>query len=118
MGGPYIDTTPAKKVFRIKKALVGCAGNVPDIIRFRQYLKDNEPFEVKGDIDALVVRDGQVYWYDHSLVPVPCGTPAAAGSGAAFAMGAMLAGASAKQAVEIATRLDECSGGKVQTKKC
>jgi hypothetical protein len=39
--------------------------------------------------------------------------PAALGSGQAFAMGAMLAGASAIEAVAIAIRLDEGSGGNI-----
>lgn len=65
------------------------------------------------DFEALVVFQGETYWYGVNGVPVLVGSPAAVGSGKKFAMAAMLCGKTPKEAVEIAPQLDPHTGGKV-----
>jgi hypothetical protein len=45
--------------------------------------------------------------------PIPLFTPAAMGSGADYALGALYAGATLKEAVRIASKLDVYTGGKI-----
>lgn len=59
--------------------------------------------------------DGMVIIENSSPYPIPLVPPYAIGSGRDFAMGAMLAGASARQAVEIACARDIYSGGAIQS---
>ena len=72
--------------------------------------------EGPADLRAIVVRpDGGLYLYDDGLWPSgPIQTDRyAIGSGSDFAMAAMLMGADAVRAVEIASTLDMHSGGPV-----
>jgi hypothetical protein len=80
-----------------------------------------EPAKVpKGDPDTswtllVIEKDGRVIIYgDKSPYPLEVTAPYTMGSGRDFAMGAMLAGASAKEAVEIACTRDVWSGLPVQ----
>lgn len=49
-----------------------------------------------------------------SPYPIPLFTPAAMGSGSEYALGAVYAGASLKDAVRIASKLDVYTGGKIK----
>jgi ATP-dependent protease HslVU (ClpYQ) peptidase subunit len=76
------------------------------------------PKLMRGDYQLLQLHEnGRVYTYDCELVALPTPTPAACGSGAAYALGAMHSGAAPNEAVRIAKRLDSSSGGKVRTMK-
>jgi len=67
------------------------------------------------DSEALVLKpDGTVLCYNHIGRSYPQTVPAATGTGAPVALGAMLAGATASEAVKIATLVDTYSGGEVQ----
>lgn len=46
--------------------------------------------------------------------PIPLYTPAAMGSGSEYALGALLAGATPKEAVHIASKLDVYTGGRIK----
>ena len=80
-----------------------------------------EPAKVpKGDPDTswtllVIEKDGLIFIYgDKSPYPLEVRAPYTMGSGRDFAMGAMLAGASAKEAVEIACSRDVWSGLPIQ----
>lgn len=61
----------------------------------------------------ILAADGSVTTIESELREFPLDTPAAIGSGSHLAIGAMLAGASARRAVEIACERDPWSGGAV-----
>jgi 20S proteasome alpha/beta subunit len=118
--GQYIDRVSARKLYRLQDgSLAGGAGLVASVRKIIRYLDGLDGLEKHApDIDddtcvLLLAPDGRVYYYDRRLEPVEIGAPAAIGSGAPFAMGAMLAGAAAPRAVEIAIELDTDSGGVV-----
>lgn len=70
------------------------------------------------DGDATVLLIGRRIAYrmeSQNMTPVEVKSPYAIGSGECFAMGAMLAGAEAEDAVRIASRLDIYTGGKVRS---
>lgn len=73
--------------------------------------------ELDESFEALVIdlNTGKCYMYENRLYPYEVHPPFAIGSGFKYAMGALLAGATATQAVEIAIRLDKNSGGPIQT---
>lgn len=80
-----------------------------------KYLSDYDEELSSG---ALVVsrEDGSLYMInDYDLIFIPLESPNAIGSGEQAALGALFAGATAKEAVEIAKRIDPNSGGKVHT---
>lgn len=66
----------------------------------------------------IVVEDGGLFCYSNK-VPYSMRDeyklPIAFGSGESFALGAMLAGKSAREAVQIACRVDSGSGGKIKS---
>jgi hypothetical protein len=63
----------------------------------------------------IVFKDGKCFTYSSELPYADDAFPGEAfGSGRKYAMGAMAMGASAKEAVEIAIKLDPGSGGPVQ----
>ena len=116
--GPYTLPTGFCKVRLIKGALIGCAGRMAQAELFFKWwadrCRDDSQPKVDDNFEALVVIDGRVWTYDDRFSPINVGEPAATGSGQSFAMGAMLAGASPKEAVEIAMRLDTDTGGRIR----
>ena len=103
------------KIKRIGNLLVGAAGGVADSEQFLQWLKydDGETPPPKGQYSALVIDPrGRVREIENgSVLPVPRGAKFhAIGSGGPFALAAMYAGASAVEAVKIATKIDINSG--------
>lgn len=118
--GGYIDQKGFQKIFHIEdmvgnKLHVAFAGRISTGLKFIHALESGDEVDLDDDFEAIVVSGKHVAFFDKNGVPIPGGQPAAIGSGACFAMGAMLAGASAEEAVKIAIKLDEGSGGKVQT---
>ena len=76
---------------------------------------DGEPLELDHDLEedfeALLLHDDGIFYIDRWLLPTEVDVEFyATGSGAPFAMGAMLAGASAQKAVKIACDCDPNSG--------
>jgi ATP-dependent protease HslVU (ClpYQ) peptidase subunit len=78
--------------------------------------EERHPKNLKGDFTLLrLYADGrcEVYW--NELVGIVVPTPYAIGSGGEFARGAMAMGASATEAVRVATKLDSKSGGRARS---
>lgn len=112
------------KIHRLKDgSLVGAAGWLPVINRAIEWLdagadpkQKPAPASDKTDIDMIWVRPGSGIWYVHENFEVwrsEVQDMAAAGSHHEFVVGAMLAGASAPAAVQLA--IDHCkyAGGRV-----
>jgi ATP-dependent protease HslVU (ClpYQ) peptidase subunit len=119
MSGAYIDQSGAQKLWRVGASIVACAGDYAMAIKFVEwanagYAPDAKP-DISENFEAIVVTKAAIKYYCPHLVGVRVGRPAAIGTGVHYAMGAMLAGASPKRAVEIAKRLDSGTGGKVVT---
>ena len=125
--GIYSDKVAISKVRRYRdKGWLGFCGNCSDIELAFGYAEeyglkfpDSENLSflssMKDEPDGLLLMDsGEAYWLGAHLVPMPTRVPAAIGSGARFAMGALLAGADIRKAVEIACELDSQSSGPVQ----
>ena len=80
---------------------------------------DDASPNLSEDFSALVLSpEGRVDYYCSKLMPVEFCLPQAIGSGADFAIGAMLHGASPAEAVAIACMRDTRSGGKVNVLDC
>lgn len=123
MTGSYIDQKACRKLHRIKTfgrdLIVGFAGEVSfgqsfvGRIKTTKKLEDlqADPFSDNIAFESLVYdcRTKQLYFFTANLLPTRVGKPASIGSGAGFAMGAMMHGADAKTACKIACKLDENS---------
>jgi ATP-dependent protease HslVU (ClpYQ) peptidase subunit len=110
-------TDTAVKVHRLPDGrVVGVAGCSYSCIEFVRYMSEpgaSRP-QVDDEFTALVMHpDGRVEMMNARMVPLQIDTPIAIGSGADYATGAMLAGASPVRAVEIAVMKDSGSGGVV-----
>jgi hypothetical protein len=108
----------AVKVSRLKDgSIIGCSGvyNINDALAA---LIEGEKTEVEacGEWDALrLMPDGSGRYYcdKHPTIGAPCSWPATLGTGGELALGAMLAGKTPKQAVEIAAQRDTDTGGTI-----
>lgn len=115
-----IQDTEKVKVIRLDDGrLLGHTGYAYDIRPLAKWLNDGAKLEEVPKFNAdcfgaiLLELDGTLTSLGHDGRACPSALPAAIGSGEEIAMGAMLAGASAKRAVEIACQLDMRSGGKI-----
>ena len=124
--GGAMDQLNFPKIKKLKECVAGFAGDVESGVLFFMWIERGEPDDPAqkppledDDFIGIVMRKGGVYWYGAKLIPggIPCGTPAAIGSGGDLAMGAMLAGKNPTEAVRLACRVDSRSGGKVRTLK-
>jgi hypothetical protein len=87
-----------------------------DCIRFARWINSEAgDADIREDgFEALVLNlDGTIDWFGKDLEPLRYFAPMTIGSGGAMALGAMLAGKSPKQAVEIACQRDIKSGGDI-----
>lgn len=115
--GSYIDPVTAVKIREFNNCLIGNAGDPAILGTFIHWLREGCDKSKKPDIqenEFLMLKDGEIYHYSKELNPIPVGNPAAIGSGAKFAMTAMLCGKTPTEAVEIACQLDPYSGGEIQ----
>lgn len=117
--GNLVSATDCPKIERLSDGrIVGAAGDLISAEAFRRWMRDGQ-----GELPLLdeefegVVADGSshVVVYDFRCRPLRLPTPYAAGSGRELAMGAMLAGKSPTEAVEIACTRDVYSGGSIIT---
>lgn len=116
LSGAYVDT--AEKIFKISGGYLMMAGSYSEGLIFKKWCKDRtKPKPKLDDFEALEIRGKKVMYYDEGIEPIPLKAPAAIGTGCQFAMGAMLAGATAKEAVKIASKLDEATGGRIKVVK-
>lgn len=108
----------AIKLFRAKDgSAVGVAGNCASAELARRWFEEGEDFErvpklEDKDFAALILRpDGRVEWMGVAFAAVAYAVPTAIGSGDELAIGAMLAGKSPADAVQIAiARMSSCGG--------
>lgn len=104
---------PVRKVFRIKGALVGFAGDLKTIAAARAWMagRGKQP---TGDVTALVLsgHSARVWTPLDGFVDVP--PRFAIGTGGKAARAAMLAGATCSQAVAIAREVDAGTSGRTR----
>lgn len=108
---------PAEKVFRVGRALIGGSGDSAAIRKFVAWYGTNRLSKPKlGDaFNALVLDDTGLYYWCATLVPEKLMRGFhAVGSGGAAALGAMLAGATCREAVHIASQIDTYTGGDIK----
>jgi ATP-dependent protease HslVU (ClpYQ) peptidase subunit len=97
-------------------SVIGCAGNTVDILRAVAWLKsgrEGKPPKLAEVGILQLMPDGSLFYWNEELEPHQWDVPCAIGTGGELALGAMLAGASPKKAVEIACQRDPMSGGKI-----
>lgn len=98
-------------------SLFGATGLTTQCEKFRQWMmSDPQPDFPSFDEDfcALILRpNGKVYWIDKHNAYIEYAMPAAIGSGSEYAIGAMMAGRTPKQAVEIAAMRDRSTAGDI-----
>jgi len=122
-GGGTIYNDASVKMTRLPDgSIVGRAGGVADHTKavdelIVAMLEERTPRETKGDYALLrLFKDGKALLYvDRLDGPAWVSLPAAVGSGADYARGAMAMGADPKTAVKIAKRFDAGSGGRIRT---
>lgn len=109
---------PVDKVFKLSNGnLIGCAGNYVDLLLFFDYLEgvtDEKSLEGVQERSSLIYVDKEgISLYDSGHL-IPVGKVGAYGSGSQFAYSALLMGASPREAVEVACKLDPYSGGEIR----
>lgn len=117
--GGSIMPERSQKVFRLRDGrLFGWCGEAGLGVRARMHFDDPKKHDpvVTTDGGALVIGlDGSIWTYEHGALVAAPGAPFyALGSGRGEAYGALAMGATARQAVAIAARFDNCTGGPVQ----
>lgn len=120
--GNEIVTDSAVKLHRLPDGSVlgesgACTASITAIEELASAMvEDRAPKFAKGEYTLLRLKpNGKAVVYWNELTPVDVPTPYALGSGGEFARGAMAMGASAAEAVRIATKLDSKSGGRVRS---
>lgn len=106
------------KIFKEEDYILAFCGSIDEGYMFKAVMADElkaKDCRFTKDFSAMVwTSDGEMTeWYD-SIIPVPvCDKYVAMGSGAGAALAAMYAGKTAREAVEIAKKVDVFTGGKV-----
>lgn len=115
--GRMVCSESAEKIRRLPDGrIVGMAGTPYDLGVFCEWLEKGGEFPEfdKDYFDPLVLEtDGRVYSYNHRGRRHEDMLPAAVGSGTDLALGAMEAGASPREAVEIACKRQSDCGGRI-----
>lgn len=117
--GDYCFSKNTSKVHRVGGSLVGFCGELQSGLAYIQWLKNNKVAKEKPNVSednfaALILNNDGVFAVDNMLILMRPDLPYAIGTGAPYAIGAVYAGASVKEAVQIACKLDSNSGGKVR----
>lgn len=131
--GDMIFRENIQKILNYNGILIGGAGSLSSIKKFQKWFADTTdstlaaedypqvnielPAElVEDDFTALVLYpDGSLFQFFGCSTIIEVEQPCAIGSGMQFATAAMDAGASAEEAVRIATQRDVYSGGEIKT---
>jgi ATP-dependent protease HslVU (ClpYQ) peptidase subunit len=123
MVGEWKDQGTCIKILRVTdergdEAVIGGSGALASIYAFQDWVMggmdpSNYPSQHFGDANFLLITRKGVYSYENYPRPIKVSLPFAIGSGSQFAMGAMLAGASAIEAVKISAKLDPYTNSKV-----
>ena len=105
-----------KKMWRLRDgSLVGVCGDWENCLDFIRALKAGlESDEGWKDVDAIRIDGKNIWCYDGNLKPYKLRDPwATLGSGADVAKGALLMGATAREAVWAAKQVDTRTGGRI-----
>lgn len=115
-GTPVAGNKITKTKYKGQEAFIGTAGEVEVCTAVEDWIKagckGSPKLPEEPQFSAMiVVKSGEVYFMSGSTFAHSMGkTKWAIGSGADYALGAMYAGRSAKEAVEIASQLDTGTG--------
>ncbi len=117
--------TSCRKLFRVPDGILGLAGVSGPGLELLHWLRNHtceEPVRTdeyaREGFDAILLTRKGVFYYEESLSPDRVtGRFFACGSGGAAALGAMHMGASAAEAVRIASKIDPSTGGRVRAMK-
>lgn len=108
------------KMFRVGETLVGVAGVYADCKHFINWLTEGGDPDETPDMEgvaALVLTKKGIYLYDSHPTPFKVdGKFAAIGSGSQAALAAMYYGASPRDAVKMAAKVDPHTGGRINVK--
>lgn len=117
--GIYTDTLcsysvpfKTRKHAKIGNSIYAGAGDLDDLERFFQWRREGgAPPNFEDGIDILEVCEEGIFIWGKKFVRLKINQDVyAAGSGAQYAMGALAAGCTPKQAITIAARLDTGTG--------
>lgn len=117
--GSARDIQHVPKLFLIAEhdCVLGAAGNYTAILAMRDdYAAHGKLTRRHPKVNAALVMhldDGRCCYYEQGSFVYETTEPIAVGSGEQFALGALMAGATADDAVRIASRLDTATGGGV-----
>lgn len=107
------------KLHRVNGSIIGFCGSIEQALQFIEWRRhpDTKPTFNEPDFIAIeLTADGRLVWWGSEMVAVPIEDDHyAVGSGAAYALGAMAAGATVKKAIQIAATYDANTGTEVQT---
>ena len=107
------------KMYRKKGYVIAFSGYVQEGLKFIEWWdkKKGKPPNKDTDVLVMCIETGAcVHWEAKSKIGIPVEDECTAiGTGAAIAIGAMEAGATAEQAIQIASKRDPNSGNGVQT---
>jgi ATP-dependent protease HslVU (ClpYQ) peptidase subunit len=111
--------TCSDKVVRIGNELLGCAGDTAAILKFLEWFKtkgDQPEMDDSEKWEIVLLNKSGIYLYINSFACFRiCDPIYTAGSGGMAARAAMLCGKSPTEAVRIAIKCDNSSGGPVRT---
>lgn len=113
----YADTSGYDKLFKVcfDDESIGWVSGVGDYSEIRCFVDSGlEPLCDEAESEILVLYESGECWYYDANGCYEITKPTALGSGAGIARGAMLAGADAIRALEIAIELDPMTGGAIQ----
>jgi hypothetical protein len=106
------------KIFKGDNYIMAYAGPIDEGYAFKAIMEGEakaKDMSISKNFAALVWWDtGEIEEWYSSMIPVPViDKYASLGSGSAIALAAMYSGATAKEAVELAKKLDAFTGGKI-----
>jgi ATP-dependent protease HslVU (ClpYQ) peptidase subunit len=117
-GGPMFRIT---KIQRIRGSLYGGAGNVEQILKMFEWFRnpDMKPdWKFGTEFEILQLSPEGLFLWGGEMIAMPLDLPHyAIGSGGAFALGAMEAGAPPAEAIRIAHKFDPYTGKELVTHK-
>lgn len=107
-------------------SIMGFSGDDHDIHMFQQWVRggmrdnerpvfhDKDTIKPLGEVNVLeLYPNGDLYIWYGDFVRVPTTAPVATGTGGNIALGALAAGATLREAVAIAKKIDVFTGGRV-----
>jgi ATP-dependent protease HslVU (ClpYQ) peptidase subunit len=114
-----IECENTQKIFKVENGWIGFAGTLCHFEVLLKHLKDNSVY-IRDDVDIYAIfvnAKRQVFSieiYQNSVHYVRVSDVYAVGSGAMYALGAMAAGATAEQAIKIASKYDIGTNNRVK----